>query len=117
MKATLLLFATAAALAAQGRPPRIAVGGILHESNTFSQELTGLDDFGAGMIRRGGEIEEEFAHSAHEVGGYIEGARKFGLELVPTIVANATPAGPVTDEALDSLTAELIERKIGRAHV
>jgi microcystin degradation protein MlrC len=110
MKATLLLFAAAAALAAQVRTPRIAVGGILHESNTFSEDLTGLDDFQNAMIRRGGEIQEEFAHSAHEVGGYIEGAERFGLELVPTIVANATPAGPVTDQALDSLTAELIER-------
>lgn len=110
MKVTLLFFAAAAALAAQVRTPRIAVGGILHESNTFSQELTDLDDFGEGMIRRGNEIHEEFAHAAHEVGGYIEGAQKFGLELVPTIVANATPAGPVTDRALDALTAELIER-------
>jgi microcystin degradation protein MlrC len=116
MNASLLLFAAAAALAAQGRAPRIAVGGILHESNTFSQELTDLDDFRSGMIRRGDEIEKEFAHSAHEVGGFIEGAQKFGLRLVPTIVANATPAGPVTDQALDSLTAELIERiqKAGR---
>jgi microcystin degradation protein MlrC len=116
MKATLLLFAAAAALAAQVRTPRIAVGGILHESNTFSEDLTGLDDFQNAMIRRGGEIQEEFANSAHEVGGYIEGAQKFGLELVPTIVASATPAGPVTDQALDRLTAELIERvqKAGR---
>jgi microcystin degradation protein MlrC len=116
MNASILLLAAAAALAAQGRAPRIAVGGILHESNTFSQELTDLGDFQNGMIRRGDEIHEEFAHSAHEVGGFIEGAGKFGLELVPTIVANATPAGPVTDEALDSLTAELIERiqKAGR---
>ncbi len=110
MNASILVFAGAAALAAQGRAPRIAVGGILHESNTFSRELTNLDDFRDGMIRRGGEIESEFAHSAHEVGGYIEGAAKLGLELVPTIVASATPGGPVTDQALDSLTAELIER-------
>jgi microcystin degradation protein MlrC len=110
MNASLLLLAGAAALAAQSRAPRIAVGGILHESNTFSENLTGLDDFRSAGIRRGDEIEQEYAHSAHEVGGYFEGARKFGLELVPTIVASATPAGPVTDEALDNLTAELIER-------
>jgi microcystin degradation protein MlrC len=110
MKATLLLFAAAAALAAQVRAPRIAVGGILHESNTFSQDRTDLNDFASGMIRRGNEIEAEFAHSAHEVGGFIEGAQKFGLDLVPTIVASATPAGPVTGQALDALTAELIER-------
>jgi microcystin degradation protein MlrC len=105
-----LLFAAASALGAQARAPRIAVGGILHESNTFSRNLTELDDFRSAMIRRGVEIHKEFADSAHEVGGFIDGAEKFGLDLVPTIVASATPAGPLTDQALDSLTAELIER-------
>ncbi len=100
----------AAALSGQSRSPRIAVGGILHESNTFSKDLTDVADFDGRLIRRGEEIEEEFADAAHEVGGYFEGARKFGLELVPTLVANATPSGPVTDRAFDAITEELIER-------
>ena len=95
---------------AQTSNPRIAVGGIMHESNTFSKDETDLKDFAGRLISRGDEIIAEFATSAHEVGGYIEGAEKYGLELVPTIVANAMPAGPVTDCALDSLTDELIDR-------
>ena len=95
---------------AQTSTPRIAVGGIMHESNTFSKDETSLKDFAGRLISRGDEIIAEFATSAHEVGGYIEGAEKFGLELVPTVIANATPAGRVTDRALDSLTDELIDR-------
>ncbi|MCP5114022.1 MAG: M81 family metallopeptidase, partial [bacterium] len=109
-KTIFALGVVAVVLAAQDRRPRIAVGGILHESNTFSEKKTGLDNFSGRLIRRGDEINAEFATSAHEVGGYIEGAEKFGLELVPTIVANATPAGPVTDQAFNALTAELIDR-------
>ena len=97
-------------LMAQTPKPRIAVGGIIHESNTFSKDKTDLQDFAGRLITRGDEIFAEFATSAHEVGGYIEGAETYGLELVPTIVANATPAGPVTDRALDTLTNELIDR-------
>ncbi len=106
--ALLLLVATIAM--AQDPKPRVAIGGILHESNTFSKELTDLADFEGRSLTRGEEIVAEFAASSHEVGGFIEGAETYGFELVPTIVGNATPAGPVTDRALDRLTSELIER-------
>ena len=105
-----MLFATAQVLAGQVMTPRIAVGGILHESNTFSSDPTDLDDFLGRSLRRGREIHEEYATSQHEIGGYIEAADRLGFDLVYTVVANATPAGPVTDAAFDSLTAELIER-------
>lgn len=61
--------------------PRIAVGGILHESNTFSSDLTDLDDFRGRSLRRGPEIRDEYAASQHEIGGYIEGAQAHGLDL------------------------------------
>ncbi len=92
------------------RAPRIAVGGILHESNTFSPRLTHLPDFEIGATRRGRQIEAEFAEAAHEVGGFFAGAREHGLMLVPTLVANATPSGTVSDGAFDALTAELAQR-------
>jgi microcystin degradation protein MlrC len=110
MKTLILVLMAAIALSGQNKQPRIAVGGILHESNTFSSDKTELDDFSGRLIRRGTEINEEFATSQHEVGGYIEGAEKYGLDLVYTLVANATPSGPVTDRAFNTLTAELIER-------
>ena len=65
-------------LMAQTPKPRIAVGGIIHESNTFSEDKTDLQDFAGRLITRGDEIFTEFATSAHEVGGYIEGAENLG---------------------------------------
>jgi microcystin degradation protein MlrC len=92
---------------AQNRRPKIAIAGILHESNSFSSVKTQHGDFN---IRRGSEIIKEWKLSNHEVAGFIEGAEKYDFEMVPTMVAQATPSGPVTDAALNELTAELINR-------
>ena len=97
--------------------PRIAVGGILHESNTFCTRLTGLDAFNDRATCRGDEVEAEFGDAAHEVGGFFAGTREHGLNLVPTLVANATPSGTVADEAFEALTGELIERVQGAGRI
>ena len=86
---------------------RIAIGGIMHESNTFSSVPTTLADF---SVQRGAEILTEWGQSQHEMGGFIEGASRFGFEIYPTLMTGATPAGPVTDDALDHLVGELIDR-------
>jgi microcystin degradation protein MlrC len=44
----------------------------------------------------------------HEVGGFIEGASKFGVELVPLGMAWATPSGSVTDDFLDNFCDRLV---------
>jgi microcystin degradation protein MlrC len=86
---------------------RIAIGGIQHESNTFSSAKTTFADFG---VQRGAEILAEWGPSQHEMGGFIEGGSRFGFEIYPTLMAVAMPAGAVTNDALDRLTSELIDR-------
>ncbi len=77
---------------------RIAVGGIGHETNTFSTLTTGLDDF---SVRRGEEcVQDEFWNLY----------RKQGVELVPTLMAGAAPHGPVERDAYLSLKTEMLER-------
>lgn len=85
---------------------RIAIGGIMHESNTFVALPTDLADFSA--HHHGAEIIAHWADSHHEVAGYIEGAERNGFEAVPTVMAWATPAGPITRRAFETLTGELI---------
>jgi microcystin degradation protein MlrC len=105
MRLFTLLLLGAVIATAQNRRPRVAVAGILHESNSFSSVKTQHGDF---SIRRGPEIIREWKLSNHEVAGYIAGAEQHGFDLVPLMVAQATPAGPVTDAALTQLTDELI---------
>lgn len=86
---------------------RIAVGGIMHESNTFNHRQTPLEAF---RVQRSDELVRWWRDTPHEVGGFIVGAKRFGYELFPTLMAQATPGGIVTREAFERLTRELLER-------
>jgi microcystin degradation protein MlrC len=88
------------------RNPRVAIAGILHESNTFFQRPTRLGDFD---IQRGAGIAAVHANGASEIAGFFEGAGRSGLDVFPAVVAWATPGGPVETRAFDALTAGLIE--------
>lgn len=90
----------------QTRNPRVAIAGILHESNTFFQRATKLDDFD---IQRAGEIAAVHAASASEIAGFLEGASSCGFDAVPLMVAWATPGGPVEGWAFQALTVELVD--------
>ena len=105
MKLLVLAFLLTSSLPAAERRFRVAVGGIMHESNSFYPATTRLADF---RIQRGDGIAAEHAAGAGEVAGYFEGARRFGFDVYPTLHASATPGGPVTAEALDALTGELV---------
>ena len=85
----------------------VAIGGIMHESNTFSDTPT---DFEAFHTSVGDEIIDAWADTHHEMGGFIQGAAQNGYTLYPTLMAAATPAGRVTDTAFDRLTEMLIQR-------
>ena len=97
-------------LCAQSRQPLIAVGGISHESNSFNPAKTQLDDFSRRKTATVDEVLEEWSKSSDIVSGYVEGARRFGLKLHPTLVAAASPKGIVTDAAFNALMAELIRQ-------
>ncbi|PYT34923.1 MAG: MlrC domain protein [Acidobacteria bacterium] len=113
----LLFFFSALMASPQERRPIIAIGGIMHESDTFNPAKTELSDF----VRRGttppAEALAEWARSNDEVSGYIEGGEKYGLELVPVLMATATPKGTVTDEAFNVLTNDLIAQLHAAPHL
>jgi microcystin degradation protein MlrC len=86
---------------------RIAVAGFLHESNTFAPLPADLARFREGSLTYGDAVIPIWQDAHHEVGGVIEGAAKFGYDLVPVAVAWATPAGPVADEFYSHFTDAL----------
>src|SRR5262249_29200536 len=110
-----LILISALALSAQSRRPLVAVGGILHETNTFNPAKTELADFEVGLaegqgIVHGPQLIRDQEGGSTIVSGYIEGARQYGLELYPTVLAGPQTGGIVTAKAFNALTAELIER-------
>lgn len=84
----------------------IAIGGIMHESNTFSDTPT---DYAAFSHTFAGNIIKTWGEAHHEVGGFIQGATDYNYTIYPTMMASATPAGRVTDDAFDRLTDMLIQ--------
>ncbi|MEJ7692525.1 M81 family metallopeptidase [Daejeonella sp.] len=91
--------------------PIIGVAGISHESNSFNIKKTDLEDFDV-TIGESQQVRSKrfFAGSTAKTtsAGYIEGAKQFGLELYPTLLASATPRGPVTDRAFNAMMNEII---------
>ena len=88
----------------------VAIGGIMHESNTFSDTPTDFDAFHTSVDD---EIINAWADTHHEMGGFIgfiESAAQHEYTLYPTLMASATPAGRVTDAAFARLTDMLIQR-------
>ncbi len=83
---------------------RVAIGGIAHESSTFATVPTKLCDFEEQGIPEGPQLIDVYTGTKSAVGGFIDAARDFGFEAVPTIYAHATPAGPVTADATETLT-------------
>jgi microcystin degradation protein MlrC len=89
---------------------RIATGLIYHESNTFFSQAMTLARFKEKDLYFGEEILDHWKGTCSEMGGFIEGASRFGFALVPTIAAWGMPAGPLTNEAFETLSDFLISR-------
>jgi microcystin degradation protein MlrC len=106
----ILLLALSAAALGQTPRPRIAVAGISHESNSFNPAKTGLVEFRRVRFTPGEKALKELAQRNDMLAGYAEGALRHGLDLYPTVIAGASPKGPVTDEAFNRLMAEILEQ-------
>ena len=110
MKRAILFLVSAAVLAgaAQTRRPLIAIAGISHESNSFNVHKTKLEDFRQRPDVSREQFIREAAKSNTTVSGYIEGAKRFGLDLYSTTVVGAQPKGPVTDHAFNTLSEKIL---------
>ncbi|MBY0528396.1 MAG: M81 family metallopeptidase [Gemmataceae bacterium] len=88
---------------------RVAVAGFLHESNTFNPMRTDRAAFAAQSLMFGPALLDEWREAHHEVGGFIGSATRLGFQLVPIVMATATPFGPVADAVLDEVTGHVID--------
>ena len=90
--------------------PRVAIGGILHETHTFMPRATTLADFESGSLRPGGDLLREMAGTRSGIGGMIDTAHERGWHALPTLYATAMPAGTVEDAAYEALLDDLLSR-------
>jgi microcystin degradation protein MlrC len=92
---------------------RVAVGGFLHETNTFAPTKATYEAFvhGGGWPRMqlGADILKVHRRINVGLAGFIEVAGGEGWELVPTIFAAATPSAHVTRDAYERIAPVLID--------
>jgi microcystin degradation protein MlrC len=91
---------------------RIAIGGFLHESHSFAPLPTRWGDFlkpgGFPPLLRPDTLLDAVRPTSVPAAGAVAVAEELGLEIAPLTWAFANPAGPVTTEAFERITALLV---------
>ena len=94
--------------------PRIAFGGIQHETNTFAPAPASYVDFeqadGWPALCQGADIFAAVAGINLPIAGFIEAARAQGFELLPLAWSSATPSAQVTEDAFERLIGDMMAR-------
>jgi microcystin degradation protein MlrC len=93
---------------------KILVGGIYHESHSFSSEPTDLGAFSRTLLLIGSESVEKMRGTVSEMAGFIEAAEKFGFEMIPTLWAWGVSTAPVQADALEYLI-DVVRRSFEQA--
>ena len=86
---------------------RVAVAGMLHESNTFLSIPTTIDRFRESSLLEGDAIAPKWRDAPHEWAGFLEGLEKERIEAVPLIVAHAMPSGALTPDCFDYIAGRI----------
>ena len=91
---------------------RIALGGFQHESHSFAPLPTGWEQFltpgGFPALQRAATLVEALRPTSLPSSGAIRAAEAAGAEIVPLVWCMANPAGPVTAEAFERITALMV---------
>ena len=89
---------------------RIATGGIVHETSTFTTVPTTINSADErDGCQRGSALFDKYRGANWSIGGFMEGAEAHGFELIPTFYWVAHPAGPLPRGDFDALVGELFE--------
>jgi microcystin degradation protein MlrC len=86
---------------------RIVCAQISHETNVFAAFPTTFSDFERAGIAYGGDCFTGAEGTNAAFGGFVSGARRESLELIPIVSVWATPSGIVAADAAKRLTGIL----------
>jgi microcystin degradation protein MlrC len=99
---------------------RIAIGGFLHETNTFAPTKATYEDFvhGGGWPRmaRGAEVLK-LRNINVGISGFIEAAEAEGWDLMPTISCGASPCAHVTEDAFERIAPMIVDDIAGASNL
>ena len=79
-------------------PFHILTGAFVHESNTFKQGETTLQDFRDDVLDLGQSAIDRFGGVNDELAGFLDAGRAAGWRVTHSVSANATPGARVSAE-------------------
>ncbi len=91
------------------RKRRVAIGGISHESSTFTPVETTRQSYAERFLIEGDEILRTFRRTNTPLGGFIAGAEVHGFDLIPTLFAESQPSAPTPRPLYDELLGRLLQ--------
>ena len=94
---------------AEARPIRLALVGIAHETNTFSDVSARYESFEADGILRGDEILAVHATAQTTVAGFLEVGSEPGVTVVPLLYTTTGPCAQITSDAFGRIVGEIID--------
>ncbi|TCR70133.1 M81 family metallopeptidase [Bosea sp. BK604] len=87
---------------------RVMIAEFMHETNTFSVQLTDEATFRHAGLYLGNEVPTAFQGTRTAMGAAFEAAAKFGWSLVHPLVTHANPSGRVTDAAFELFAGHIL---------
>src|ERR1700722_917403 len=89
---------------------RVGILGIQHESNSFVDQPTTLEDFRPDLLLTGDAIVSAMQNAHHEVGGFLQSIAETGATAVPLFFARALPSGIIDAATAAQLIADALHR-------
>ena len=92
---------------------RILVAGYQHETNTFAPSLADWTAFNRGesfpAFMRGQTVIDQLTGINIPIAGFIDAAKRWQWDLVPSAWAGATPSSYVTKDAFERISQAILE--------
>jgi microcystin degradation protein MlrC len=88
---------------------RVAIAGIHHETNTFSNVRADLASFEDAGVLRGQAIADHHESARTTVAGFLRACRERRADVRPLLYAYLNPCGIISSAAFEQLTAEILE--------
>ncbi len=88
---------------------KVAIGGLSHESSTFTPVQTTRQSYQERFLLDGDAILQTFHRTNTPIGGFIAGAQAHDFELIPTLFASPQPSAPTPRPLYDELLGRMLQ--------
>jgi microcystin degradation protein MlrC len=87
---------------------KIAIGEVMHETNTFRPGVTEINAFKAQQWEHGAEIRRRHTGVRDSLGGMLAAGERLGVGILPTFATTTEPSATIGRAAFETLQHELL---------